>query len=61
MVNFMLLNGKMEVNWDIEKIQKCVEELNLQAWLGSWWLKLRCKWRFRYRSYSEFYCYPEKH
>jgi len=31
MVNFMLLNGKMEVNWDIEKIQKCVEELNLQA------------------------------
>lgn len=33
----------MEFNWGIEKIQKCVKILNLQAWLGSWWLKLKTK------------------
>lgn len=61
MVNLKLLDGKMELNWDIENIQKHMEKLNLQSWMGSWWLKLSCKWKFRDRTYSEFRCHPEKH
>lgn len=31
MVNLKLLDGKMELNWDIENIQKHKEKLNLQS------------------------------
>lgn len=60
MVNLRLLDGKMELNEDIENIQKTWGNWTYKPeWVASGWNL--CKWKFRYRSYSGFDCYPAKH